>query len=207
LAERIQGAEGELSRATSAVHAQFGALYRSFLGWNFERVKTRMAEEMIPGVGQLVLEQAVLCSKVMAGIRSLELTMSDAEGIGRQAGVLLERVSAAEGFAIPPLVTATPAAPAAEHEESIGLPWTDGRNQQEIDAAFLAVRQRDPSLDQAGAYRQLAREHPEWFKTQAEVLKMMEPIEQPKTGVWKAPMVGSTFVPKEPAEAQFSHAR
>ena len=76
--------------------------------------------------------------------------------------------------------------------------------EREIQDEMVRIRTADPSLDLASANEKFAELHPELFITEAELVAQNKSLIQPETGVWKAPMIGSTTL--EPAEERFSHA-
>jgi hypothetical protein len=81
-----------------------------------------------------------------------------------------------------------------------GQPWGD--RSVDVDAEIRQLHAQDPSLTLPRAMRLLYERFPHIFEPPREgTLSLNEPLPKMRD------MVGSTFVPEEPAEQEFSHAR
>jgi hypothetical protein len=145
LSRQASEARSDQEAKLTAVLSQFRNLFRTFYSWNFEVQKAKVADQMIPGTGFLLIEQCVALSKVMASVKALEVVANDPEGIAAQAGVLLAACASTDGFQLPvyspPPPVGQPSASAAPQEDDyIGLPRDDGSGQLQVDSRNSASR-------------------------------------------------------------------
>jgi hypothetical protein len=191
---KLQEAEKELPAATSAALSQFAGLHRVYVQWVFESERTKFLSQLGATPGQLALEQITLCSKPVLEAKQLE--PNDPAACQR----LLDALPA--DFVPPPWRTATeqPDAP----PEEIGLPWDDGTGQLQVELKKLEAE----GATLADIFVRLKARHPRFFKSQAEVLKMLNPLPPLETGVvGTTKMIGDTFSTEEQFKAKIAARR
>jgi hypothetical protein len=143
--EKLFQAEGALSAQLAGVKGEFGRLHLIFKLWRVEIEKRKLSAEMVSGCPNLSLEHVCLHLKVIAGLRELEITAQEPEGLVRQAEGLLEAIQRESEFVVPPASgSASESVAAAPAPESWCGPWDDGTVdiQAEIRALPPRVRTR-----------------------------------------------------------------
>jgi hypothetical protein len=200
VAKRLEAAEVELALLQSDVAYRFSSLWRAFFQWKRGEAQKEIEAQLVPGmVAPHILEQLARAHKSVQPVHALDITSADAELVTERAGRLLEAISVSGWSDVPAWQPQAPVAPA---EEPIGLPWDDGTGQLQIELKKLEVE----GATLADIFVRLKARCPHFFKSQAEVMKMLNPLAPLETGVYetRAPMIGSTVL--EPTEEQFSHA-
>ena len=159
---RIGDAEKDLEAELAAVCGRFGALYRSFYQWSFERQKERVAESLVAGTGMPLIEQAAWNSRAMAAVRGLEIVTEAVGGVLEGGRKLLEAVEREASFPIPAFATESPSG-ASEAQD--GQPEHPPRGDMGVDveAEIAKLRAEDPAITLPLALKRLYAKVPAIF--------------------------------------------
>ena len=168
-----------------------GELARLFLIFKLHCIeveKGKLQQQMVMGCPNLSLDQVTLHLKSIAGLRELEITTQEPEGLVRQAESLLEAIKREPEFVVPPATrTASESVAVARAPEPrlYGPYLFRGMEEREIQTELARIRTENPGMDLAGATRRLSELYPELFSTEAEVAAMNAPLPGLATGVYE----------------------